>query len=455
MKVSVIGTGYVGLVAGACISDFGIDVTCIDKDEAKVAGLRAGVMPIYEPGLAEIVTRSQERGLLHFVSAYQDAIPEADVIFIAVGTPTDEEDGSADTTAVFAAAEELAPLLRGHTVIATKSTVPIGTGARLEALFRSIAPDADVSVVSNPEFLREGSAVQDFVAPDRVVIGAENKWAAEAMREIYKPIERRGTPVLVVDRTTAEISKYAANSFLATKIAFINEVADLCEQAGGDVRSVADAIGLDSRIGSQFLKAGPGFGGSCFPKDTKAFITSSERLGIRQRVVSAAVHANDARKIHLVERVSDACGGDLTGKRVAVLGLAFKAGTDDLRESPSLFVVPELVRLADEVRVHDPVAMPAAEGQFTGVTFAETAEAAASDADVVVLLTDWPEYRSLDPDALARLMRTNVIVDLRNTLDTDKLEEHGISVVGVGRREMPDVTVRRSEPAHRVDQAAE
>jgi UDPglucose 6-dehydrogenase len=453
MKVTVIGTGYVGLVAGACIADFGFDVTCIDKDEGKVAALRAGQVPIYEPGLAEIVARTQERDTLHFASAYQDAIPHADVIFIAVGTPTKDEDGSADISAVIAAAEELAPLLRGRTVIATKSTVPIGTGQRLESLFRSIAPDADVTVVSNPEFLREGSAVRDFVEPDRVVIGAEHDWAASAMRALYRPIERRGTPVLVVDRTTAEISKYAANSFLATKIAFINEVADLCEQAGGDVRSVADAIGLDTRIGAQFLKAGPGFGGSCFPKDTRAFVNSSERLGIRQRVVSAAVHANEARKLHLVQRVSDAYGGDLSDARVAVLGLAFKAGTDDLRESPSLFVVPELVRLAGAVRAHDPVAMSAARETFSGVEYGATIEETLQGADVAVLLTDWPEYRDLAPEMLARTMRTNVVVDLRNTMDADKLGEHGISVVGIGRRDIPDAVSHQQAPD--IVQAAE
>ncbi|WP_281684805.1 UDP-glucose dehydrogenase family protein [Thalassobaculum salexigens] len=441
MKVTVIGTGYVGLVAGACFADFGFDVTCIDKDESKVAALRAGTVPIYEPGLTEIVGRTQTNGNLHFVSAYQDAIPNADVIFIAVGTPTKDEGGSADISAVIAASEELAPLLRGRTVIATKSTVPIGTGQRLDALFRSAAPDADVAIVSNPEFLREGSAVRDFVEPDRVVIGAEADWAASTMRALYRPIEDRGIPVLVVDRATAEISKYAANSFLATKIAFINEVADLCEQAGGDVRSVADAIGLDTRIGNQFLKAGPGFGGSCFPKDTRAFVSSSERLGIRQRVVSAAVHANEARKLHLVQRVADACDGDLSNARVAVLGLAFKAGTDDLRESPSLFMVPELVRLADEVRAHDPVAMPVARDTFTGVHYGETVEECLDGADVAVILTDWPEYRELDPKMLAGTMRRNVIVDLRNMMDADTLEAHGVSVVGIGRREPVDAPV--------------
>lgn len=453
MKVTVIGTGYVGLVAGACISDFGFEVTCIDKDENKVEALRSGQVPIYEPGLAEIVTRSQQRETLSFASAYQDAIPNADVVFIAVGTPTKDEDGSADISAVIAAAEELAPLLRGRTVVATKSTVPIGTGMRLEALFRSMVPDAEVTVVSNPEFLREGSAVRDFVEPDRVVIGAEEGWAASAMREIYSPIEQRGTPVLVVDRATAEISKYAANSFLATKIAFINEVADLCEQAGGDVQSVADAIGLDARIGSQFLKAGPGFGGSCFPKDTRAFINSSERLGIRQRVVSAAVHANEARKLHLVQRVADACGGDLSDVRVAVLGLAFKAGTDDLRESPSLFVVPELVRLAAEVRAHDPVAMRAARDTFTGLNYGATAEEALDGADVAVILTDWPEYRTLDPEMLTRTMRNNVIVDLRNTLDADRLGDFGVSVIGIGRRETIDTVASQEKPSY--SQAAE
>lgn len=453
MKVTVIGTGYVGLVAGACIADFGFEVTCIDKDESKVEALRAGHVPIYEPGLAETVARSQERKTLSFANAYQDAIPNADVVFIAVGTPTKDEDGSADISAVIAAAEELAPLLRGRTVVATKSTVPIGTGQRLETLFRSIAPDAEVAVVSNPEFLREGSAVRDFIEPDRVVIGAEDEWAALAMRKIYSPIEQRGTPVLVVDRVTAEISKYAANSFLAMKIAFINEVADLCEQAGGDVRSVADAIGLDSRIGDQFLKAGPGFGGSCFPKDTRAFVNSSERLGIRQRVVSAAIHANEARKLHLVQRVSDACGGDLSDARVAVLGLAFKAGTDDLRESPSLFVVPELVRLAAEVRAHDPVAMPAAREVFSGISYGETVAETLHGADVAVILTDWPEYRDLAPEMLARAMRSNVVVDLRNTMDAEKLEEHGVSLVGIGRRDTSEAPIPQKQTG--LGQAAE
>ena len=435
MKVTIVGTGYVGLVTGACFADLGIDVTCLDTDIDKIDALKTGVIPIYEPGLDEIVERAREAGRLSFTSRYEFAIPGADVVFIAVGTPPRPSDGQADLSAIMASAATIAPLLCGFTVVATKSTVPVGTSTRIEKLMRRAATDADFAVASNPEFLREGAAIRDFTHPDRVVLGVDGRRAAAVLREVYAPIEAAGVPVLVVDRSTAEIAKYAANSFLATKIAFINEVADLCESTGGSVDAVAHAIGLDHRIGPEFLKAGPGFGGSCFPKDTQAFVVTSEALGVRQRVVAAAIHANEARKLHLVERVVEASGGSLAGLRVAVLGLTFKAGTDDLRDSPSLVVVPELATLAAEVRAHDPAGLTRARGQIEGAVFCADMRDALDGADVTVVLTDWPEYKSMDFAEAADLMSGRVLVDLRNALDTAAATAAGFSVFGVGRSE--------------------
>lgn len=457
MKVTIVGTGYVGLVTGACFADLGIDVTCLDTDHGKVDALNAGEIPIYEPGLATIVARGREAGKLSFTTRYELAIPRADVVFVAVGTPPRESDGQADLSAVFEAAASIAPHLCGFTVIATKSTVPVGTGARIEKLIRQAAPEADFAVASNPEFLREGAAIHDFTHPDRVVIGVPDPRAAEILRRVYAPIEAKGVPVLPVDRITAEITKYAANSFLATKIAFINEVADLCETAGGNIDAVAHAIGLDHRIGREFLKAGPGFGGSCFPKDTQAFVKTSEALGVRQRVVTAAIHANEARKLHLVERVVEACGGSLAGKRVAVLGLTFKAGTDDLRDSPSLVVVPELARLAREVRAHDPAGLERARDQIEGAVFYDDMARALDGADVAVILTDWPEYRSLDFVRAARAMVGRVLVDLRNTIDIADAAAAGFRVFGIGRGSTvaPAARVVAIERARAAVQAAE
>jgi len=388
MRIAMIGTGYVGLVSGACFADFGHRVCCVDKDESKIEGLNAGVMPIWEPGLEAIVKANVERGRLTFTTDLADAVESAEAVFIAVGTPARRGDGHADLTFVFEAIRELSKFIRPGTVVVTKSTVPVGTGDRIEQILREEGI-TQVSVASNPEFLREGAAIADFKHPDRIVVGAEDNRAQDVLREIYRPLFLNRAPILITGRRTAELTKYAANAFLAVKISFINEMADLCEAVDADVQDVARGIGLDNRIGPKFLHAGPGYGGSCFPKDTLALLQTADTVGVDQRIVRTTVEVNDNRKAQMVERVSNALGGELQGKHVGVLGLAFKPNTDDMREAPSIPIVKTLIERGATVSAFDPVARYQAEQIFSGIDFANDAYAAADGADVLVIVTEW------------------------------------------------------------------
>jgi UDPglucose 6-dehydrogenase len=432
MRIAMIGTGYVGLVSGACFADFGHRVCCIDKDATKIEGLNAGRMPIWEPGLEGIVKANVERGRLTFTTDLPSGVEDADAVFIAVGTPARRGDGHADLTFVFDAVRELAQVIKPGTVVVTKSTVPVGTGDRIEQILREEGV-SDVSVASNPEFLREGAAIADFKHPDRIVVGAEDDRAQEVLKEIYRPLFLNRAPILFTGRRTAELTKYAANAFLAVKISFINEIADLCEAVDADVQDVARGIGLDNRIGPKFLHAGPGYGGSCFPKDTLALLQTAETAGVDQRIVRTTVEVNDGRKAQMVERVAQAVGGDLGGKRVAVLGLAFKPNTDDMREAPSIPLVNALVDRGATVSAFDPVAREQAEKVFSGIEFAPDAYAAATDADALVIVTEWDEFRALDLRKIAELLRGKVLVDLRNVYDRDEAEGAGLAFYGVGR----------------------
>jgi UDPglucose 6-dehydrogenase len=432
MRIAMIGTGYVGLVSGACFADFGHRVTCVDKDSAKIDGLNAGKMPIWEPGLEALVKSNAERGRLTFTTDLPSAVEQAEAVFIAVGTPARRGDGHADLTFVFDAVRELARVIRPGTVVVTKSTVPVGTGDRIEEILRDEGV-SDVSVASNPEFLREGAAIADFKHPDRIVVGANDQRAEEVLKEIYRPLFLNRAPILFTGRRTAELTKYAANAFLAVKISFINEIADLCEAVDGDVQDVARGIGLDNRIGPKFLHAGPGYGGSCFPKDTLALLQTAEKFGVDQRIVRTTVDVNDDRKARMVERVEAALGGNLKGKRVAVLGLAFKPNTDDMREAPSIPLINALADRGAEVSAFDPVAREQAEKVFSGIEFASDAYGAAADADALVIVTEWDEFRALDLDKIAETMRGKALVDLRNIYHRDEAEEAGLAYYGVGR----------------------
>ena len=432
MRIAMIGTGYVGLVSGACFADFGHRVCCVDKDASKIDGLNAGVMPIWEPGLEALVKSNAERGRLTFSTDLAEGVKGAEAVFIAVGTPARRGDGHADLTFVFEAVRELARVIEPNAVVVTKSTVPVGTGDRIEAILREEGVDG-VSVASNPEFLREGAAIADFKHPDRIVVGAEDDRAQEVLREIYRPLFLNRAPILITGRRTAELTKYAANAFLAVKISFINEIADLCEAVDADVQDVARGIGLDNRIGPKFLHAGPGYGGSCFPKDTLALLQTADAAGVDQRIVRTTVSVNDHRKAQMVERVSQALGGDVAGKAVGVLGLAFKPNTDDMREAPSLPLIKGLVERGASVRAFDPVARHQAEPLLPGIDFADDAYAAADDADALVIVTEWDEFRALDLDRIASAMRGKVLVDLRNVYDRSEAEEAGLAYYGVGR----------------------
>jgi UDPglucose 6-dehydrogenase len=432
MRIAMIGTGYVGLVSGACFADFGHRVCCVDKDSSKIDGLNAGKLPIWEPGLDAIVKANAERGRLTFTTDLQSAVQDAEGVFIAVGTPARRGDGHADLTFVFDAVRELARFIKPGTVVVTKSTVPVGTGDRIEAILKEEGL-TEVSVASNPEFLREGAAIADFKHPDRIVVGAEDNRAEEVLKEIYRPLFLNRAPILITGRRTAELTKYAANAFLAVKISFINEIADLCEAVDADVQDVARGIGLDNRIGPKFLHAGPGYGGSCFPKDTLALLKTADAAGVDQRIVRTTVDVNDERKEKMVERVSRALGGDVKGKRVAVLGLAFKPNTDDMREAPSIPLVTTLVERGAEVAAFDPVAREQAEKVFTGIEFANDAYAAAEGADALVIVTEWDEFRALDLDRIAAALRGKVLVDLRNVYDRQEAEEAGLAYYGIGR----------------------
>jgi UDPglucose 6-dehydrogenase len=432
MRIAMIGTGYVGLVSGACFADFGHRVCCVDKDKDKIDGLNAGVMPIWEPGLEALVKSNAERGRLTFTTDLASAVENAEAVFIAVGTPARRGDGHADLTFVFEAVREVARVIKPGTVVVTKSTVPVGTGDQIEAILREEGVDG-VSVASNPEFLREGAAIADFKHPDRIVVGAEDDHAQDVVREIYRPLFLNRAPILITGRRTAELTKYAANAFLAVKISFINEMADLCEAVDADVQDVARGIGLDNRIGPKFLHAGPGYGGSCFPKDTLALLQTADKAGVDQRIVRTTVDVNDQRKERMVDRVVRALGGQVSGKRIAVLGLAFKPNTDDMREAPSIPLVKALAAQGAEVSAFDPVARQQAEQIFSGITFAEDAYAAADGADALVIVTEWDEFRALDLERITAILRGKVLVDLRNVYDRAEAEEAGLTYYGIGR----------------------
>src|SRR5262245_23186065 len=413
MRVVMIGTGYVGLVSGACFADFGHDVTCVDRDGDKIAALNQGDIPIYEPGLADLVASNRQQGRLAFTT---DLAPvrDADAVFIAVGTPSRRGDGHADLSFVYAAARQLAPLLSESTVVVTKSTVPIGTGDEVERILRELRPDIAVPVVSNPEFLREGAAIQDFKHPDRIVVGTNDARAKEVLSDLYRPLYLNASPILFTDRRTAELIKYAANSFLATKITFINEVADLCEQVGANVQQVARGIGLDNRIGSKFLHAGPGYGGSCFPKDAVALIKTAQDHGTSLRIVETVVSVNDQRKRAMARKVTAALGGSIRGKTIALLGLTFKPNTDDMREAPSISLVTALEDLGAKIRAYDPSGVAQAKTVLENVTYCDGPYACAEGADALVIVTEWEQFRALDLEQVKRAMKQPVLIDLRN-----------------------------------------
>src|SRR6185369_6191089 len=439
MRVAMIGTGYVGLVSGACFADFGHEVVCVDKDKEKIAALTRGEVPIYEPGLNDVVAINARAGRLKFTTELSGAVAEADAVFIAVGTPSRRGDGFADLSFVYDAAREIARALDGFTVVITKSTVPVGTGDEVERIVRETRPDADCAVVSNPEFLREGAAIRDFKLPDRIVIGTTDTRARELMSEIYRPLYLNRSPILFTGRRTAELIKYAANAFLATKITFINEIADLAEKVGADVQEVARGIGLDNRIGSKFLHAGPGFGGSCFPKDTRALIKIAQDHDVQLRIVEAVLAVNDHRKRAMSRKVANAVGGSLRGKTVAVLGLTFKPDTDDMREAPSIPLVTGLLDLGARVRAHDPVGMAQARKELPEIEYVDDPYDCVKGADAMVVVTEWVQYRTLDLDRLKQTMASPVVVDLRNIYRPAEMAAHGFIYESVGRTSEPQV----------------
>ena len=433
MRVAMIGTGYVGLVSGACFSEFGVDVVCVDKDENKISSIKKGVMPIYEPGLDDLVENNAAAGRLNFTTDLADAVKNAKVVFIAVGTPTRRGDGHADLSYVYAAAEEIADAIEGYTVVVTKSTVPVGTGDEVERIIRERRPDAEFDVVSNPEFLREGSAISDFTHPDRVVIGTESERAKEVMRELYRPLSLIEAPIVFTSRVSSELIKYAANTFLATKITFINEISDLCEKVNADVHDVSRGIGLDGRIGKKFLHAGPGYGGSCFPKDTMALVHTARDAGAPLSIVEAVVEVNAKRKIAMAERVSDACDGSLKGKTVAVLGLTFKPNTDDMRDSPSLDIVPAIISAGATVRAYDPEGMNEAKAMLKDIEWCDEAYSTMENADVLVIITEWNAFRGLDLARVKEMMKSPIMVDLRNIYEPSEMAEAGFDYYCIGR----------------------
>lgn len=433
MRIAIIGTGYVGLVTGVCLSDFGHDVVCVDKDERKIGLLLDGKVPIYEPGLEDLVARNMAEGRLGFTTDIAEAMDGAQAVFIAVGTPSRRGDGFADLSYVYAATEDIAKHIQNFTVVVTKSTVPVGTGDEVEALLGQHCDRAQFEVVSNPEFLREGAAISDFKQPDRVVVGTEHIEAIKIMRAIYRPISRNGKPILFTSRRTSELIKYAANSFLATKIAFINEIADLCEAVDADVSEVAKGIGLDSRIGSRFLQTGPGYGGSCFPKDTLALLRTAEINNVDLSIVGSVVASNDQRKINMANKIIKTMGGDVAGKTIAVLGLAFKQNTDDMRESPSLTIIPILQEAGAKIKAFDPEAMQEAEHLLNGITFAKDAYECVEGADGVVILTEWDVFRGLNMKRMKALLAEPNLIDLRNIYSARTMNELGFNYVGVGR----------------------
>ena len=433
MKITVIGAGYVGLVSAACFSDFGYEVTCVDRDARKLAMLEAGRIPIYEQGLEPIVAANRAAGRLTFTDRLKEAVARADVVLIAVGTPTREGEDAADLSYVYAAAEEIARAIQGFTVIVTKSTVPVGTAAKLREIISRARPDGDFEVASNPEFMREGSAVEDFLRPDRVVVGVGSERAERVLRQLYRPLTAKNVPLLVTSCQAAEVIKYAANTFLATRIAFVNQLADLCENVGADIEDVARGMGLDNRIGLQFLSPGPGFGGSCFPKDTRALAHTARQLGRPFSIVENVIASNEQRKHDLADRLQQAAGGSLAGKRIAVLGIAFKAETDDIRDAAALAVIPELQKRGASVAAFDPVAMDNGRQAFQSVQWCADAYSAAIGADAVAILTEWNVFRGLDLRRMARDMRQPVIVDFRNLFPLADAQAAGIVYHSIGR----------------------
>ena len=433
MRVAMIGTGYVGLVSGACFADFGHTVTCVDKDATKIEKLKAGIMPIYEPGLDDLVANNVEAERLFFTTDPAEAIRDADAVFIAVGTPSRRGDGHADLSYVYGAAEEIAQLMDGFTVVVTKSTVPVGTGDEVEEIIRKARPDGDFAVVSNPEFLREGAAIKDFKIPDRVVVGTEDERAREVMKELYRPLFLNETPILFTARRTSELIKYAANAFLAVKITFINEMADLCEKVGANVQEVSRGIGLDGRIGRKFLNAGPGYGGSCFPKDTLALTKTANDYDSPVRIVDTVVEVNAARKKAMAGKVIAAMGGDVSGKTIGVLGLAFKQNTDDMRDAPSLDILPALQAAGATIKAYDPEAMEEASHLLKDIQFAKNAYEAAQDADALVIVTEWDQFRALDLERIKAALKSNVVVDLRNIYSPEDMAAKGFAYTSIGR----------------------
>lgn len=433
MRVAMIGTGYVGLVSGACFADFGHDVVCIDNNSEKIEALNNGIIPIFEPGLDELVEKNTEAGRLVFSTDIKNAVSAADVIFIAVGTPTRRGSGHADLQYVYAVAEELAPLLKDYTVIVTKSTVPVGTGDEVEAIIRKLAPKADFDVASNPEFLREGAAISDFKRPDRIVVGTGSERAANALKMLYRPLYLNETPLIVTERRTAELIKYAANAFLAIKIGFINEISDLCDAVGADVQQVAKGIGLDNRIGSKFLHAGPGYGGSCFPKDTLALSKTAKDYGTPVTIVDTVVESNEKRKKSMVTRIVNACDGSVKGKTIAILGLTFKPNTDDMRESASLVIIPELQKLGAVIRAFDPEGMKEAASLLVDVTFCKDAYDCMTGANAAVVLTEWDQFRALDIERMEKLLIDRIFVDLRNIYHKNELSGSKLQYSSIGR----------------------
>jgi nucleotide sugar dehydrogenase len=433
MRITIIGSGYVGLVSGACFADFGHRVFCIDKDKRKIDALNDGRIPIYEPGLDELVANNVKEGRLSFGLEIDDAVAQSEVVFIAVGTPSRRGDGHADLSYVYAAAREIARAMDGFTVVVTKSTVPVGTGDEVERIIREERPDADFAVVSNPEFLREGAAIQDFKIPDRIVVGIEDERAREPMIDVYRPLYLNKSPLIFVSRRTSELIKYAANAFLAMKITFINEVADLCEAVGANVQDVAHGIGLDNRIGAKFLNAGPGYGGSCFPKDTMALVKTAQDYASPIRLIETTVSVNDTRKRAMARKVVAACGGDIRGKTMAVLGLTFKPNTDDMRDSPAISIIQALKDAGAKVKGYDPQGMEEAKKIIEGIDYVENEYDCVTDADAVIIVTEWNQFRALDFERVKELAAAPVLVDLRNIYRADQMAKAGFTYVSIGR----------------------
>ncbi len=436
MQIAVIGTGYVGLVSGVCFSEFGFRVTCVDKDSDKIAKLQQHIMPIYEPGLEQLVESNRKAGRLSFTTDLAQAVAQADIVFIAVGTPPNETDGMPDLTALNIVAKEVAKSLSNYTLVVNKSTVPLGTNRAVAKIISETNPNADFDVASNPEFLREGSAIKDFMAPDRIVCGVDSKRSRDYLHKIYEPICLNGAKILFTTFESAEMIKYASNSLLATRIAFINEIADLCEKTGANIRDVARGVGLDNRIGSKFLQAGPGYGGSCFPKDTLALRQMARNAGVPSQLVEATIKSNDDRKLNMAKKIMSAAG-DLKGKTVAVLGLTFKPETDDMRESASLSIIPALVRAGAQIKAYDPQGMKEAAHYFKEkITWCKNSQEAMQDADMLLILTEWNEFRSLDLKQVKSLLRSPLVVDLRNIYKRQDMKAHGFHYVSVGRQEV-------------------